>query len=72
MAIQIDDTVDLLALDRALTKLGDLHPRMVQVVELRYFCGLSVEETARLLDISPRTAESDWKMARAWLKVELN
>jgi RNA polymerase sigma factor (TIGR02999 family) len=72
MAIQIDDTVDLLALDRALTKLGDLHPRMVQVVELRYFCGLTVEETARLLDISPRTAESDWKMARAWLKVELN
>ena len=72
MAIQIDDSIDLLSLDEALTKLSELDPRLVQVVELRYFCGLTVEETAKVLGISPRTTKSDWKMARAWLKQELS
>ena len=44
---------------------------MAQVVELRYFGGLSVEETAELLGISPETAKRDWKMAKAWLFAEL-
>ncbi|MBD3235936.1 MAG: sigma-70 family RNA polymerase sigma factor [Candidatus Eisenbacteria bacterium] len=72
MAIQLDDTVDLLALDRALTKLSSLDPRMGQVVELRYFCGLTIEETADVLGASPRTVKTDWTMARAWLKQELS
>jgi RNA polymerase sigma factor (TIGR02999 family) len=72
MGIKIEDTVDLLALDQALHNLSDLDPRLGQVVELRYFGGLTVEETARVLDISPRTVKSDWKMAKAWLKQELS
>lgn len=72
MAIQVDDTIDFLALDQALTKLADLDPRLGQVVELRYFCGLTVEETAKVLGTSPRTTKSDWKMAKAWLKQELS
>jgi len=72
MAIQIDDTIDLLALDQALCKLAALDDRLSQVVELRYFCGLTVEETAKVLGASPRTVKSDWKMAKAWLKQELS
>lgn len=72
MAIESEDTIDLLALDQALQNLSDLDPRLGQVVELRYFGGLTVEEIARVLDISPRTVKSDWKMAKAWLKRELS
>ncbi len=72
MAIQIDETIDHLALDEALTKLAALDPRLCQVVELRYFCGLTVDETAKVIGTSPRTTKSDWKMAKAWLKQELS
>ena len=71
VAIENQDPIDLLALDQALSKLSDLDPRLGQVVELRYFCGLTVEETAEVLGASPRTVKSDWRMARAWLKQEL-
>ncbi|MFH1746614.1 MAG: sigma-70 family RNA polymerase sigma factor [Planctomycetota bacterium] len=64
-------SVDVLALDEALEKLGQLHPRQAQIVELRFFGGMSLKEVARYLDISPRTVDGDWSMARAWLRREL-
>jgi RNA polymerase sigma-70 factor, ECF subfamily len=63
---------DLLALDDALTALARLDPRKSQVVELRYFGGLSVEETAAVLKVSPDTVMRDWRMAKAWLLKELS
>jgi RNA polymerase sigma factor (TIGR02999 family) len=63
--------VDVLALDAALDSLSNVDPRKARVVELRYFGGLSVEETAEALRISPETAKRDWKMAKAWLLREL-
>jgi RNA polymerase sigma-70 factor (ECF subfamily) len=62
---------DLLALDDAMNSLGKLDPRKVQVVEMRFFGGLSVEETAEVLKISPITVKRDWRAARAWLHREL-
>jgi RNA polymerase sigma factor (TIGR02999 family) len=64
--------VDALALDEALVSLAELDPRKGRVVELRYFGGLSVAETAEVLGISPETAKRDWKMAKAWLFGELS
>ena len=64
--------VDVLALDEALASLSKIDPRKGRVVELRYFGGLSVEETAEVLGISPETAKRDWKMAKAWLLRELS
>jgi RNA polymerase sigma factor (TIGR02999 family) len=64
--------VDLLALDEALASLSEFDPRKGRVVELRYFGGLSVEETADVLGISPETAKRDWKMAKTWLFAELS
>jgi RNA polymerase sigma factor (TIGR02999 family) len=63
--------VDVLALDEALATLSEFDPRKGRVVELRYFGGLSVDETAEYLGISPETAKRDWKMAKAWLFGEL-
>jgi RNA polymerase sigma factor (TIGR02999 family) len=57
----------MLALDEALTELQSFDPRLGQVVMLRYFTGLSVEETAVALETSPRTVKRDWAVARAWL-----
>jgi RNA polymerase sigma-70 factor (ECF subfamily) len=65
------DEIDLVALDAALTRLAALNERQAKVVELRYFGGLGVEETAAALDISPATVKRDWTLARAWLKREL-
>jgi RNA polymerase sigma factor (TIGR02999 family) len=58
---------ELIDLDVALEKLAKLEPRHARVVECRYFGGLSVEETAEALGVSPRTVKSDWALARAWL-----
>jgi RNA polymerase sigma factor (TIGR02999 family) len=58
---------DLLDLDRALTALEAEGPRLARVVELRFFGGLGVEETAEVLGVSPRTVKGDWALARAWL-----
>jgi RNA polymerase sigma factor (TIGR02999 family) len=63
--------VNLVALDDALNDLGKLDPRKMQVVELRFFGGLSVEETAEVLKVSPETVMRDWKFARVWLAREL-
>ncbi|MBI4716542.1 MAG: sigma-70 family RNA polymerase sigma factor [Planctomycetes bacterium] len=64
--------VDLLALHRALEKLSSLDPRQGRIAELRYLVGLSVEETAEVLDVSPRTVKLDWQMARSFLRRELS
>ena len=63
--------IEILALDEALESLSRMDARKGRVVELRYFGGLSVEETAEILGISPETAKRDWKMAKTWLFSEL-
>src|SRR5688572_4783133 len=63
---------DFIALDDALGSLAAIDPRKTQVVELRFFGGLSVEEVAEVLNISPRTVMREWSLAQAWLHRELN
>ena len=63
---------EIIALDDALTTLAQADPRKSQVVELRYFGGLSVEETAEALQVSPDTVTRDWRLARGWLLRELS
>ena len=58
---------DLLDLDRALERLAGLDPRQAQVVECRFFGGMTIEGTAEALGVSPRTVRNDWTLARAWL-----
>ena len=69
MADQRSD--ELLALDEALRRLESIHERHSRVIECRFFAGMSVEETAEALDISPATVKRDWTLARAWLHREL-
>lgn len=64
-------TEEILAVDQVLSRLAELDPRQARVVELRYFGGLSVEETADAMGISTRTVKLDWAMAKAWLKEQL-
>ena len=63
---------DLLAIDEALNRLAAVDGRKSQVVELRFFGGLSVKETAEALKVSPETVMRDWKLAKAWLLGELS
>jgi RNA polymerase sigma factor (TIGR02999 family) len=63
--------VDVLALDEALTRLAALDPQQANIVELRYFGGLTIEEAAEALEISPATVKRQWTLARAWLQREL-
>jgi RNA polymerase sigma factor (TIGR02999 family) len=63
--------VDLLALDKALGRLAGFDPQQSRVIELRYFGGLTIEETAEVIGISPATVKREWMMARAWLRREL-
>jgi RNA polymerase sigma factor (TIGR02999 family) len=60
--------IDILALDEALTRLGTFDAELAHIVELRYFAGLTVEETAEAVGSSPATIKRQWAMARAWLK----
>ena len=62
---------DLVALDDALTAFATVDARKAQVVELRFFGGLSVEESAETLKVSPETVRRDWKLAKVWLHREL-
>ena len=66
-----DSAVDLLVLNEALEKLGRLHARQAELVELRFFAGRSTAELARWFDVSTRTIEADWAMAKAFLREEL-
>ncbi|MDX1455095.1 MAG: sigma-70 family RNA polymerase sigma factor [Gammaproteobacteria bacterium] len=61
------DSINLLELDEALNALAEQNPRLRETVMLRYFTGLSIEETAEVLDISPASVKRDWTYARAWL-----
>lgn len=72
LAVSPNERVDLLALDEALEELARMSPRQSQVVELRYFGGLSEEEIAEALKISARTVRREWSAARAWLYRELS
>jgi RNA polymerase sigma factor (TIGR02999 family) len=66
------DEVDLLTLDRALSELEKIDEQQARIVELRFFSGLSIAETAEVLKISPATVKRDWNMAKAWLHHELS
>ena len=67
-----EPNLDLLALDEALKRLAEHDPVKAKLVELRYFGGLSIEETADVLNISHATVERSWKFARAWLRTQLS
>jgi RNA polymerase sigma factor (TIGR02999 family) len=66
-----DRTGDFAALDEALNELARLDPRKVQIIEMRFFGGLSAEETAEVLKVSPATVRRDWSIAKLWLYREL-
>jgi RNA polymerase sigma factor (TIGR02999 family) len=70
-AVTVEQTAELIALDEALDQLAAIDPRRSRMVELRFFGGLSEEETAEALKVSPRTVRREWSLARAWLRREL-
>jgi RNA polymerase sigma factor (TIGR02999 family) len=80
MRLELDEALDiaeardadLIALDDALNSLAEIDPQQSRVVELRYFGGLTIAETAEALGISTATVEREWNMARAWLRRELS
>ena len=72
LSVSTDRASEIVALDEALVELARVDPRKARVVELRYFGGLSVEETARVLDISTVTVLRDWSLAKAWLHRQLS
>ncbi len=67
VAVSAPSLTDLIAVDEALNRLERIDPRKVRVIELRFFAGLTVEETAKVLDVAPDTVARDWRMARTWL-----
>ncbi len=71
-AVFDQDPIEMLAVDEALDRLGQTDARKAQVVKLRYFAGLTVDECAAVLEVSPRTVDKDWAFARAWLHRELS
>ncbi|MBN2559991.1 MAG: sigma-70 family RNA polymerase sigma factor [Phycisphaerae bacterium] len=71
VALLEERPLEIVALDEALQKLARLHERQAQIVELRFFGGLSLKEIAKFIGVSPRTVDGDWSMARAWLRREL-
>ena len=72
LAIVEDRLDEIIAVDAALDRLAELDPRQARIVELRFFTGLTEDETAEALDISPRTVKREWTVAKAWLHSELN
>lgn len=66
-----ENVIDVLDLEEALKALGQIDPRQERIVELRFFAGLSVQEVAQVLNVSERTVMYDWRMARAWLRQQL-
>jgi RNA polymerase sigma-70 factor (ECF subfamily) len=72
LAPSAERSVDLVALDDALKDLLALDPRQSQIVELRFFGGLTNEEVGEVLDVSPRTVKREWRMAKAWLRREMS
>jgi len=72
MVVSAEPAIDLVALEQALTRLGETDMRKCKVVELRFFGGLTIEQTAEVLHISSETVTRDWSVARAWLLRELD
>lgn len=72
LVVSKERRADLVALDEGLNALAAIDPRRSRVVELRFFGGLTVEETAAVLEVSPETVMHDWKLAKAWLMRELS
>jgi RNA polymerase sigma factor (TIGR02999 family) len=72
VAISEDRLDDVLEIDAALERLREWDPRQCKIVELRFFAGLTEEEVAEVLELSPRTVKRDWKVAKAWLHGELS
>ncbi len=72
MVVSSEPQIDLVALEQALTRLGETDLRKSKVVEMRFFGGLTIEQTAEVLQISPETVVRDWSVARAWLLRELD
>jgi len=72
LLVNLEPPADLIALDDGLNALAAFDPRKSEVVELRFFGGLSVDETAEVLEVSPKTVDRDWKLARLWLLEEMN
>lgn len=70
-ALDVRRSAELVALDDALDTPASVDPRKARVVELRFFAGLEVEETAVVIGVSPQTVMRDWKLARAWLRKEI-
>ena len=71
LLIEDDRLEDVVALDEVLTRLTEMDPEQGRIVELRFFAGLNVEETAEVMGISPRTVKREWRLAKAWLDREL-
>jgi len=71
IAIQETQEIDILTLHEALSRLGEQDPELARIVELRFFGGLSIEETAEVLGCSPATVKRGWSLSRAWLRQEL-
>ena len=71
LAFTREKSTELVMLDDALNRLSEQDERQARIVEMRYFGGLSVEEIAELLEVSPKTVKRDWSMARAWLHREI-
>ena len=71
LAPAVSRNLDVIALDDALQDLTKLNPQHARIVELRFFGGLTIEEVAEVLDLSQRTVEREWRMARAWLRREI-
>src|SRR5918911_4262143 len=72
LIVSEERAADVVALDDALKSLAEIDPRQSQIVELRFFGGLSIEETAEVLGVSPGTVMRDWTLAKAWLQREIN
>jgi RNA polymerase sigma factor (TIGR02999 family) len=68
----VEQSEEMLAVDEALARLAVLDPQQARVVEMRYFGGMTVEETADAIGIAPRTVKREWAMAKAWLRVEIS
>lgn len=71
LVVGVESNTDIVELDEALTRLSAVSERRGRVVELRYFAGLGVEETAEILEVSPATVKQDWSLAKAWLLREM-
>ena len=69
--LPIPTDIDLIALDGALTRLSELDPQQSRIIELRFFAGLTIDDTSEVLGVSPATVKRDWTSARAWLHREI-